>query len=92
MAWLYDAAGPIRNLTGTEFAAAVQIYDNLQVKRTETATGLDIRLEGFKDEAWLMLRINTGTPKEIQGGTLEKLQGNLYLLKAEDPDIQIKIS
>lgn len=92
MAWLYDAAGPIRNLTGTEFAAAVQIYDNLQVKRTETATGLGLRLEGFKDEAWLMLRINTGTPEEIQGGTLEKLQGNLYLLKAEDPDIQIKIS
>lgn len=92
MEWLYHTAGPIRNLTGTEFAAAVQIYDNLQVKRTETATGLDLKLEGFKDEAWLMLRINTGTPEEIQGGTLEKLQGNLYLLKAEDPDIQIKIS
>lgn len=90
--WLYDSAGPIRNLTGTELAGAVQVYDNLQVKRTETDSELKIELEGFKDEAWMMLRINSGTPEEIEGGTLEKLKGDLYLLKAEDSDIKIKIA
>ncbi len=91
MKWLYDSAGPIRNLTGTELAGAVQVYDNLQVKRTETDSELEIELEGFKDEAWMMLRVNSGTPEEIEGGTLEKLKGDLYLLKAEASDIKIKI-
>lgn len=92
MEWLYGSAGEIRNLTGTEIAGAVQVYDELEVKRTETEQGVTLKLEGFKDEAWLMVRINTGTPGKVEGGTLENLQGDLYLLKAETPEIVIEIS
>lgn len=91
MKWLYRSAGPIRNLTGTELAGAVQVYDNLQVKRTETETALEINLEGFREEAWLMVRLNSGTPGKIKGGELEKLKGDIYLLKAEAPDVTIEI-
>lgn len=92
MEWLYSSAGSIRNLTGTELAGAVQVYDELEVKRTETEKGLTLKLEGFKDEAWLMVRINKGTPGQVEGGTLENLQGDLYLLKAETPEIVIEIN
>lgn len=91
MEWLYGSAGSIRNLTGTELAGAVQIYDRLEVKRTESEGMLRLDLEGFRDEAWLLVRFNTGTPGTVKGGTLEKLQEDLYLLKADSPEIEIEI-
>lgn len=89
--WLYGSAGSIRNLTGTELAGAVQIYDRLEIKRTELEGMLRLDLEGFRDEAWLLVRFNTGTPGTVNGGTLEKLQDGLYLLQADSPEIEIEI-
>lgn len=91
MEWLYDSAPSVRNLTGTELAGAVQVYDMIEVKRAETEDSLQISLEGFSDEAWLMVRINEGMPGNVTGGSLEKLQEDLYLLKAVSPEIVIEI-
>ena len=91
MEWLYGSAGSIRNLTGTELAGAVQVYDSLEVLRQETDTSLKLVLEGFHDQAWLMVRINEGTPGQVQGGQLTRLQEGLYLLQADSPEVEIAL-
>ena len=65
----------IRSLTGTELAAAVQTYDELQVEREDTRQGLRLRLDGFQEEAWLMVRINEGTFGEIQEANCRSWKG-----------------
>lgn len=89
--WLYTAAPDIRNLTGTEFAAAVQIYDQLQVKRECTDNKVELELGGFQNEAWFMVRMNEGLPGKVSGGSLEQLMGDLYLLKASESLVEIEI-
>lgn len=91
MEWLYKAAPKIRNLTGTEFAAAVQTYDGLEVERQLSSQGLTLTLDGFQREAWLMVRINEGTPGDVEGGTLTQIQEGLYLLEAEKPVVKIEL-
>lgn len=91
MDWLYTAAPDIRNLTGTELAAAVQIYDDIQVTRERTENSLEITLDGFRGEAWLMIRFNEGKPGKVEGGSLEKLQDGLYLLDAQESSVSISI-
>lgn len=87
--WLYDAAPPIRNLTGIEMAGAVQRYDAISVDRTFTDEGVTLELGNFADEAWFMVRLNGHEPGKVTGGTLEKLLDGLYLLKAEQDKIEI---
>lgn len=89
--WLYTAAPNIRNLTGTEMAGAVQRYDRLRVEREESPGHLNLKLDGLVDEAYLLVRINTGTPGKVSGGSLTKQAEGLYLLKAEKPEIDIEI-
>lgn len=91
MDWLYTAAPDIRNLTGTEFAAAVQIYDDLQIRRSFTGEKLTLDLGGFRGEAWIMLRFNGPVPDGVTGGSMEQLLDGLYLLKAEDSRVEIQI-
>lgn len=88
--WLYASAPDIRNLTGTELAGAVQIYDDLQVRREESEQELKLTLDGFRGEAWIMIRFNEGTPGEVDGGSMEKVGDGLYLLKAESENVIIK--
>ena len=40
------------------------------------------RLGGFWDEAWLMVRFSKGAPGEVTGGTIERVDGDYYLLNA----------
>lgn len=87
--WLYRSAPHIRNLTGTEMAAAVQRYHYLDVRREERENELFLNLSGFADEAWLLVRINDAKPQEVTGGTIQKAAEDLYLLKAEEPVIHI---
>ena len=80
---------PIRQLTSQEAAAAVQRFYNLNVHTRLSRSEIALNLEGLYDEAYLFVRINSGSPRDTQGGTLTKVSGNLYLLKAESPDIVI---
>lgn len=89
--WLYTSAPDIRNLTGSELAAAVQIYDNLEVEREYTNGCLKLNLGNFCEEAWLMVRINEGTPGEVTGGNLKEVEKGLYLLEAQDDVVEIEI-
>ena len=91
MDWLYTSAPMIRNLTGTETAGAVQRYYYLdsQVKRMENE--IHISLFHFQDEGWLFVRINEGAPAGVQGGELTELADGLYLLRADESEITIRL-
>ncbi|HIT67098.1 MAG TPA: DUF2194 domain-containing protein [Candidatus Merdisoma merdipullorum] len=89
--WLYTSAPAIRNLTGTELAAAVQQYDYLTVDRTLTEHSLELTLGGFGTQAWLMVRINEGEPGTVTGGELTKMAEGLYLLQADEEQVTIEL-
>ena len=89
MDWLYTAAPDIRNLTGSELAAAVQRYDNVRVDRVLTEDAMTLTLDGFVDEVWLMVRLNGRQPGQVQGGELTELLDGLYLLRADESRVVI---
>ena len=39
----------------------------------------------------LMIRMNEGTPGNIEGGELTHITGNLYLLRAKEKSVKIEI-
>ncbi len=91
MQWLYTSAPNLRNLTGSDASCATQRYDVLSVERTETEKGLHLRLGGFWDEAYLMVRINGGEPSRVEGGTIEHISGDFYLLCATADQVDIEL-
>lgn len=88
--WLEASAPSIRMQTGTECASAVQRFSGLTVKMRESANEWEFDLGNFKDQAWLLLRANHGTPGRIQGGSMIRMTGNLYLIKATDSTVHVE--
>lgn len=88
--WLEQSAPSIRMQTGTECAAAVQRFSGLTVSMATSDDSWDLHLGNLIDQGWLMFRANSGTPGRVRGGSLTKLTGNLYLLKATSATIHIK--
>ncbi|MFP3155285.1 DUF2194 domain-containing protein [Lachnospiraceae bacterium ZAX-1] len=82
---------PMRNMTAQEGAGAVSRFDKLTLSRTVLDNKLKLSIGGFYDEAWFLVRINEGTVLEVAGGTLTNVEGNLYLLKADDPNVLISL-
>lgn len=86
--WLESAAPHIRNMTAREGAKAVQRYSRLGVERESVQGEYRIHLENFYDEAWLLLR--SKYPIEgIEGGMIEDLGTDLYLINARSSEIVI---
>ena len=88
--WLEQSAPSIRMQTGTECAAAVQRFSGLTVSMATSDDSWDLHLGNLIDQGWLMFRANSGTPGRVRGGSLTKLTGNLYLLKATSATVHIK--
>lgn len=88
--WLEQSAPSIRMQTGTECAAAVQRFSGLTVSMATSDDSWDLHLGNLIDQGWLMFRANNGTPGRIRGGSLTKLTGNLYLLKATSATVHIE--
>ena len=88
--WLEQSAPSIRMQTGTECAAAVQRFSGLTVSMATSDDSWDLHLGNFIDQGWLMFRANNGTPGRARGGSLTKLTGNLYLLKATSATVHIE--
>ena len=88
--WLEQSAPSIRMQTGTECAAAVQRFSGLTVSMETTDTSWDLKLGNLTDQGWLMFRASNGTPGRVRGGSLTKLTGNLYLLKATSATVHIE--
>lgn len=88
--WLEQSAPSIRMQTGTECAAAVQRFSGLTVSMATSDDSWDLHLGNLIDQGWLMFRANSGTPGRVRGGSLTKLTGNLYLLKATSATVHIE--
>lgn len=88
--WIYTSAKGIRSMTASDGGRAIARYDTLCVERTETLDAISLRLGGFWDEAYLLMRFNDGTPGEIIGGTAEHISGDFYLLRATASQVTIK--
>lgn len=88
--WLEQSAPSIRMQTGTECAAAVQRFSGLTVSTATSGDSWDLHLGNLIDQGWLMFRANNGTPGRVRGGSLTKLTGNLYLLKATSATVHIE--
>ena len=88
--WLEQSAQSIRMQTGTECAAAVQRFSGLTVSMATSDDSWDLHLGNLIDQGWLMFRANNGTPGRVRGGSLTKLTGNLYLLKATSATVHIE--
>lgn len=93
MDWLYTSVPNIRNLTGSELAAAVQRYDAATVEQVWEADKVTLNIGNFIDEVWLMLRLNEGQiPGDIDGGMIEELQDGLYLVRADKDTVEIRLT
>ena len=91
--WLYGSAGNIRNLVATEAACATERYDVLSVERHDDESGIHLRLGGFWDEAYLMVRCSgTGTPESVTGGSIEPISGDFWLLHATSSQVTIHMT
>ena len=88
--WLESSAPSIRMRTGTECAAAIQRFSGLTVSMETSDDSWDLKLGNLTDQGWLMFRANNGTPGRVRGGSLTKLTGNLYLLKATSATVHIE--
>lgn len=89
--WIESAAPNIRRQTGSETAGAVQRFYYADAEEEETEDGLELHIDNFQDEAWFMIRFNEWTPdvEKTEGGELEQLTGELYLLKAESENVTV---
>lgn len=89
--WIDSAAPDIRKQTGSETAGAVQRFYYADAEEEETDAGLEIHINNFQDEAWFMIRLNEWKPdlEKTEGGELERLTGDLYLLRADSEDVTV---
>lgn len=87
--WIYSSAGHIRSLTASDGGRAVARYDTLSVDRKENKASISLRFGGFWDEAYLMMRFNEGIPGTVEGGTVQHIGGDYYLLHATSAQVTI---
>ena len=85
--WLQRSAPSIRHVTGSGMAAAVQRFSGVSVERTVTDDSIVLRLGGVTDDDYFLVRVNEGKISAVEGGTLEHLTGNLYLLHTTESEV-----
>ena len=90
MTWMNEAAPALRNLTGSELSGAIERYGALTVEKDITDSEMHLHLGNFYDQAYLMVRMNKGTPVRVTGGDLTQAAGNLNLLSADQEDVYIE--
>lgn len=88
--WLYGSAPNIRNLTGSDAGRATARFDCVSIERKDSDNRINLRLGGFYDEAYLMVRCNNGKPVNVKGGEIEHISGDFYLLKATQDTVVIE--
>lgn len=89
--WLYTSAPNIRNLTGSDAGRATARFDTLSFERKDSDGQIHLRLAGFYDEAYMMVRCNNGTPSKVSGGEIEHISGDFYLLRATQDTVTITL-
>ena len=91
MNWLFSSAPGIRSMTGSELSGAIQRFCAVSPKRKLEENQYTLTLKNFYDEVWFLVRFNDKVPGRVTGGELTLLEGNLYLLKVQAPDVIIEL-
>ena len=84
-------APQLRSLRASELGAAIQRYSNLSVVERKVDGGISLKLDGFVDQAYLIVRLHSGRIKGAQGGEVWALREGGYLVKATSSDIFLEI-
>ncbi len=87
--WITSSAPNIRNVTASQMGHVVEQYSKLSLNRTYAPNEMTLQLGGYSGEAYLMLRMNKGTPKKIEGGSFDHITGDLYLINAQQEIVKI---
>jgi len=87
--WNFSSAPGIRNLTASEAGMAVQRYARLKPTYDCNEMSCAISLDGFYDEAWLMMRTDF-QPSSVFGGNITDVSDGLYLIEAEKAIITVR--
>lgn len=89
--WLQSSAPGIRQLPASAAASAAARFDTVGIDREETDDQIRLRLTGFWDECWIMIRCSGDfSPGEVTGGEIQQVKGDYYLLHADSDIITIK--
>jgi hypothetical protein len=91
LSWMYTAAPGLRNLTGTEASGAIQRYVAAVPHTTVYEDRVEIVIDNFYDEVYLLVRFNEKEPSETKGGALTHVTGDLYLLRATENFVDITL-
>ena len=89
--WVTSSLPGLRTMTASEAGMAVQRFDRLVLNQYRVGSKYIIELENFYDEAQLMLRSDK-VPIDVDGGTIEQVASNLYLVQASNDVITITFS
>lgn len=87
--WLYTSAPNIRNLTGSDAGRATARFDSISFEKQTTGDKTSLRLFGFYDEAYFMVRCSK-IPVNVSGGEIDRISGDFYLLRAEQETVTIE--
>lgn len=90
MNWLNESAPPMRHLTGSGMAGAVQRFSNIVLDIEQKDDGITVKTQGLIDSAYCIVRVNRGELGEVTGGTLTHLKGDLYLLEITSETVEIE--
>lgn len=86
--WVYLNSPGLRRLTAREGAMAVQRYRRLIVDYSLGENQLDIVMENYIDDGWLMMR-TIHNPASINGGTYQQVGSDLFLIHAEEAELAV---
>lgn len=86
--WIRSSYPAIRSTTSSDAAKATQRYSRLAPRFYDNGNSLTVEIDGFADEAWLMI-ITDKEYDSVDGGQLTKVNGSKYLLKAENSVVTI---
>ena len=89
MNWVDESAPSIRHLTASGLAGAVQRFATVTPRVTDTGPTIEIDLDGYVDDARLMVRLNKGRAARVEGGSLSELADGLYLVDADQAHVTI---
>lgn len=99
---LFQILNGISSTIGTDFKAlrgrlcqkamsASAIFLPWIIQKAERMILSGCRVAGPNMPVWFLLRLGEGTIKDVTGGSWKKVEAQVYLIQAEEPEVIIRI-